>query len=267
MEKTIEDLKNIGFVYVGNWKINQDNKIYFDINAEYLNENHLLYAFEVNSIVKYIGITENTFGNRMTLYKSGHNEKSSGSTNKNVHNQIKELLESKKSVNIYLLKADAPCNFKGYEISLATGIEKSLIKAFDFEQNLWNKRGSKKGKQEKKTKNKGNTQQIVINEANCINGCYIKKTATNSHLKGKINFGNLAIESLPNYDDAVTIHLGEEVFQANFINANKRGGNNPMINSVVTGNWLEQNGIRVGNTFYIKICNRNTFYFYVNDVK
>ncbi len=266
MEKTIEDLKNIGFWYVGYWIKNDKDKLNYQINKEDLMKENLLYAFESDSIVRYIGITENTLKNRMSLYKSGHNEKSSGSTNKKVYKQIKELLENKKDVNIYILKDVAPCTFGGYEISLATGIEKSLIKAFDFEKTLWNKRGVKSEKSEK-TKNKTNSKNAIVMEKDCLNGYYVTKTATNAHLNGIINLGEVPVEALPNFGEIVNIHLGEEVIQANFINANQQGGYNPRINSVDISNWLNINNIGVGNTFYIKICNNNSFYFYINNIR
>ena len=268
MARNIKDLEDIGFLNVGEWKINQDNnRIYFDIDDKYLNEVHLLYAFAVNETVRYIGITENTLKNRMSLYKSGHNEKSSGSTNKNVYKQIKELLENKYTVNIYLLKDVAPCTFGGYEISLATGIEKSLIKAFDFEKTLWNKRGVKNSNIDKKINNKSNSKNVIVMDEDCKNAYYVTKTATTAHLGGIINFGEVPIESLPNYGEIVNVYLDDFVSQANFINANQQGGNNPRINSVNIGRWLTANHINVGNTFHIKICNNNSFYFYVNDIK
>lgn len=265
--KTIEDLLKIGFKKAGSWQLNPENRIKYVVENKYLILEHLLYAFESDSIVRYIGITENTLKNRMSLYKSGHNEKSSGSTNKKVYKQIKELLENKKDVNIYILKDVAPCTFGGYEISLATGIEKSLIKAFDFEKSLWNKRGVKSEKSGK-NKNKMNSENVIVIEEDCINGIYVTKTATVSHLRGKINLGNVPFESLPNFGEIVNIYLdGEDVFRANFINAEQQGKYNPMINSVAIEKWLNRNGIGVGNTFYIKICNNNSFHFYVKNIR
>jgi len=260
MEKTIEDLLTIGFENVGEWKLNHNNRIYFDIEPEYLDLEHLLYAFECDSIVKYIGITENTLKNRMDLYKSGHNE-SAGQTNKNVYKKIKNLLELKKIVRIYILKKEANCDFFGYKISLATGIEKSLIKAFDINNNLWNSRGTNiKSKKE-------NFQKNIIKDNDCKNRYDLIKVATISHLKyGIINLGEVPKEYLPNFGEIVNVYLGEIVFQANFINGNQQDGNNPRINSVTIGRWLDENNINVDDKFYIKICNNNSFHFYLNQI-
>lgn len=142
--KSIKDLEKVGFQNVGNWIINQSNKLEFIINInDMLNLNHLLYAFEANSIVKYIGITEKTLKERLRNYKGGHTAKS-GSTNKNVYSNIFDTLKAGFTVNIYILKENAPCDFMGFEISLATGIEKSLIKEFDLKEELWNIRGTNK---------------------------------------------------------------------------------------------------------------------------
>lgn len=141
--KTVKDLEKIGFKNIGYWFIDLKNKLQYKINDNLnLTESHLLYSFESNSIVKYIGITEQTLKERLSNYKNGYN-KTSGSTNKKVYSKIFKTLENGFTVNIWLLKDDAPCTFKGYEISLATGIEKSLIKDFNLKENLWNSRGTK----------------------------------------------------------------------------------------------------------------------------
>lgn len=144
--KTIEDLVEIGFFKVGYWYIDSNNKLSFEItDIINLNINHLLYSFESNSIVKYIGITEQTLKERLNNYKNGYN-KSAGSTNQKVYNKIIDTLKEGFTINIWILKDKAPCTFKGYEISLATGIEKSLIKEFNSKENLWNSRGTNKVK-------------------------------------------------------------------------------------------------------------------------
>ena len=143
--KTIEDLEKIGFRNIGYWFINDKDKLQFEIfNSNDLLISHLLYSFESNSIVKYIGITETSLKQRFGNYKSG-SLSTSGSTNRNVYRKIYETITNGFKVNIWMLKENAPCNFKGFEISLATGIEKSLIREFDLKENLWNSRGTKNG--------------------------------------------------------------------------------------------------------------------------
>jgi len=92
-----------------------------------------------------------------------------------------------------------------------------------------------------------------------MNEIIIKKIATFSHLQGNINISNVPIDLLPNVGEIVNIVLGDLVLQANFINANGY-----RINKVDIGLWLQENNIQVGNTFYIKITNKNTFSFYTN---
>lgn len=141
--KNIDDLIKIGFLKIGNWVIGKNDRIEFKIKDEYINHRNLLYAFEINNIVKYIGITEITIKERMNNYKSGHqNNLSAGSTNKKLNSKIKKEIEENKNVNIYILKNDTPIDYYGYKINLSTGIEKSLIEAFDFNNNLWNDRGT-----------------------------------------------------------------------------------------------------------------------------
>lgn len=87
----------------------------------------------------------------------------------------------------------------------------------------------------------------------------LEKVATLSHLEGKININNVPQYFLPNVGDIVNIILGEFITQATFINAGSF-----RINNVLIGNWLQQNNIGVGNTFYIRIINNNTFEFLIN---
>ena len=140
--KAIEELKRIGFRKVGHWIIDAKNRIHYEIYDKIdLDLSHLLYSFESNSVVKYIGITETTLKQRLDNYKSGITKKS-GSTNSKVYNKIHDTISSGFMINIWILKESAKCDYFGYEISLATGIEKSLIKAFDLKENLWNSRGT-----------------------------------------------------------------------------------------------------------------------------
>lgn len=96
-------------------------------------------------------------------------------------------------------------------------------------------------------------------EKKCNNEFIIEKIATNSHLQGNINIGKVPNEFLPNVGDLVHVVLDELVIQSNFIFADGF-----RINRVIIGNFLRQKNINIGNTFYIKICNNNTFYFYTN---
>lgn len=205
-EKTIQDLLRIGFIKVGYWELDQNSEIKFEIANEYLSTEHLLYAFECDERVKYIGITEVSLKNRMINYKNATEKKdTSGSTNKKVNKSIRDLLKLKKEVYIYILKNEAPCDYFGFSISLATGIEKSLISAFD-DGNLWNSRGVK-NTQTLDKKVKSNTglksNQIILK---------LGKEA----LKGWIIFKKEVDHLLPIESDDMDIFYKEEVIQGYF---------------------------------------------------
>lgn len=87
----------------------------------------------------------------------------------------------------------------------------------------------------------------------------IVKKATFSHLKGNINISQVPLHLLPDIGQIVDIILGNLVFQATFIHAGSF-----RINNVNIGNWLQENQIQVGDTYAIKIINKNTFEFLIN---
>lgn len=86
----------------------------------------------------------------------------------------------------------------------------------------------------------------------------LEKKATFSHLKGNINISNVPKHLLPNVGEIVKIVLADLITHSNFIFANGY-----RINNVLIGDWLKENNIEVGTTYYIKITNK-TFEFLFN---
>lgn len=264
MGKNIKELEKIGFVEVGEWMLNGDN-IDFNIVAD--NSVEILYSFvkiknEKKEVI-YIGKTIRTISNRLNGYKK---PSISQNTNIRLNKKIYELLTNNNSVKIYFFNCNDKLTYKNYQINLSAGLEDILIKMFNPEFNL---HGNKKIVEEVELDDKNIQLSSLKSEMDkdykCKNSFNLTKTATVSHLRGKINLGEVLINFLPNFGEIVNIYIGEIVFQANFINANQ-GGYNPMINSVTIGNWLVENNINVGNVFFIKICNNNSFHFYLNEV-
>lgn len=223
--KTIKDLENIGFENVGRWFLNEQNKgIDFNIEAEFLNIDDILYAFESNGIVRYIGITEQTLRARMINYKSGHEEnKSSGVTNRFVNREIKKLLLEETKVQIYILKGEADCKHYGFRISLSTGIEKSLIKSFDEDNNLWNKRGVL-NKNEKASKENNKTVKVV--KDGLPNNQMIFELGIEAFDKGFILFNNKVDNLLPLESEGMDIHYETKKISGWFT----RSGTNKKVN-------------------------------------
>ncbi|MEI8204322.1 MAG: hypothetical protein WCH34_14965 [Bacteroidota bacterium] len=159
--KTINHLIKIGFELAGKWikSTEKVNRIEFEIQKKYLEQSDLLYAFESNDNIYYIGKTDITLKERMNNYKAGKIDGTGGKTNKVVHEKILKLLDVEGFVNIYVLLNKLEYNYYGHKISLASGIEMSLISHFDSDI-LWNERGKKKNnvkiKQEIKISDKEN---------------------------------------------------------------------------------------------------------------
>ena len=131
-------LNDIGFVKVGEW---HKNETIFSHNIEnHLNEKKLLYTFSCNGEVLYIGKTTDTLKSRMTGYK---NANSTQKTNVRVKAKILELLEEKKTVEIYIFVDKAKLTYKGYNLCLASALEDILISQINPK---WNDRGVLKAK-------------------------------------------------------------------------------------------------------------------------
>lgn len=265
MGKSIEDLKEIGFKEIGEWILNGEN---IDFNIVEDNSLRILYSFvKVENRKKeviYIGKTIRTILNRMKSYRKPGN---SQSTNIRLNKQIYDLLINKNSVKIYFFNCNEEVIFKNLKINLSAGLEDILIKKFKPKFNLHgNKIIAEDVELDDKTIKFTSQKDFINNQDNCQNSYNVTKNVTNSHLKGIINFGEVPIEYLPNFGEIINIYLGEIVFQANFTNGNQQGGYNPRINSVGIGRWLVENNINIGNTFYIKICNNNSFNFHLNEV-
>jgi hypothetical protein len=137
----IEELIKIGFVLVGEWTYSlTPNKGLDFILIKHQKESDLLYSFECESEVYYIGKTEKSLKERMTNYKAGKNA-TAGSTNKLIYKNLLNLLNLGKKINIYVLLDDANISYHGIKISLSSGLESNLIKIFSKNQ-LWNLRST-----------------------------------------------------------------------------------------------------------------------------
>ena len=97
-------------------------------------------------------------------------------------------------------------------------------------------------------------------ESYCNNEFVLTKQATSSHLEGKINISGVPEENLPNIGQLVNVVLDEVVITANFILASSY-----RINKVEIGNWLQQKNVHVGDVYFIRICNRSTFTFFLHN--
>lgn len=235
--KTIKDLKEFGFIKAGHWFLSNNGRIDFKLEKQFELAEDILYSFESENSIRYIGITEQTLKSRMINYKSGHKEnKSSGYTNTFVNAKIKELLIKGQIVNIYFFKGEAECTFLGLRISLSTGIEKSLIKLFDFNENLWNSRGVKNTNKNLKDK----IIESAIKENELSNNQTIIKLGKESFDKGFILFKNDVDNLLPLDSEGMDIIYNGKVINGWFTRSfkNKKVNGHSELKDIINNNFV-----------------------------
>lgn len=140
------ELLKIGFKYIGNWELNNENKLKLIIKAndELLNTRGLYaYLLEdkdaiIKNTVKYIGIPESPLKpvkERLHRYET---EKRDGKTSKRVADNIRNTLLKGQNVSVYVLIPNDITTYNDINIDLVRGLEYPLINLFCCE---WNRRG------------------------------------------------------------------------------------------------------------------------------
>ena len=115
-------LIEIGFKCVGHWKLDNGRPV-CELTSQKETPN-VLYAFVSNGEIKYIGKTTQSIKGRMTSYQ---NPGPTQSTNIKNNKNIKNLLESGASVDIFILPDTGLLHYGSFHINLAAGLEDSLI--------------------------------------------------------------------------------------------------------------------------------------------
>ena len=109
-----------------------------------------------------------------------------------------------------------------------------------------------------------NENNILLTTKSQDNDCYTGfKAASNANLAGIINLSFIPQEFLPEFGSTVNVYLDNLTFESIFRNGNNNGQYDPRINSTLIGNWLTDR-INVNENFYVKVCKKNKFYFYVD---
>jgi len=126
MKEIIKKLNDIGFKKSGVWKI-CEHGINFEITED-IGEEEFLYCFVLNDEnIIYLGSSIKSIIKRFNGYK---NPSKSQRTNYKVNNEISDYLKEGKNINIYIFltsKIDN-CEYKGFKLNLALGLEPALIK-------------------------------------------------------------------------------------------------------------------------------------------
>jgi hypothetical protein len=129
-------LINLGFTLAGKWILKVDN-IDFVLN-DFKKSTDILYAFVSANELKYLGKTTKTLESRMKGYrKPGPSQ----FTNIRINALITKELQAENEVLIYILDASHLCEYMGYKVSLAAGLEDVFIRELNPK---WNFHGKKK---------------------------------------------------------------------------------------------------------------------------
>lgn len=115
-------LLEIGFEPVGHWLL-KDGTLDFNL-SRHASQRHVLYAFVSDGEVKYVGKTVQTLYARMYGYR---NPGSSQVTNLRNNASIRALLQQEAAVDILALPDNGLIHYGQFHLSLAAGLEDSLI--------------------------------------------------------------------------------------------------------------------------------------------
>lgn len=125
----------LGFCEVGSWSLYSElnSGVRFQLKA--LADERVIYAFTVDTRVKYIGVCDSsatTLKERMKRYQ----DRSGGGTNERVANLIQSKLSEESFVGILAWKPDNLLEVSGLRVDLVKGLENPLITAFQPEWNI-----------------------------------------------------------------------------------------------------------------------------------
>lgn len=130
----LESLTEIGFRKVGEWKLTGDN-IDIEINEE-SNSKNILYSFVSEGEPLYIGKTTQQLKKRMYGYK---NPGPTQTTNIRNNRNLKEMLQTGKIVELYVLPDHGLLHFGKFHLNLAAGLEDSIVKTLSPKWNVTGK--------------------------------------------------------------------------------------------------------------------------------
>ena len=130
-----EVLLRAGFLFLGEWVPGGDGGLRLDAKAP---SDAGVYAFIVDDVVMYVGLTERGLHARLEGYRRGHERQK---TNARVKALIEEALVAGKRVKV-LVATPEPMSWKGLPITTAAGLEAGLIAMIQPEWNILGVRSS-----------------------------------------------------------------------------------------------------------------------------
>jgi hypothetical protein len=127
----IEVLVDAGFTRLGAWLLDKSGRIALDTPAP---RDAGVYAFVVDGLVKYVGVSRAGIRSRMSNYRLGQTGQK---TSARVHLIINEHATAGKMVEVYVAMPP-PLEWNGLPVITSAGLEAGLIKMI---QPPWNKMG------------------------------------------------------------------------------------------------------------------------------
>lgn len=132
MSDGLQTLIDLGFEMAGEWQLLR-TMVTCSL-TRHATESSILYAFVSSERVLYIGKSVRTLSQRMYQYqKPGPTQR----TNIRNHANIKQILELSESVQIYAFAPKEQLDYRGIPVSLAAGLEDTLISRL---KPVWNLR-------------------------------------------------------------------------------------------------------------------------------
>lgn len=126
-------LEEAGFRLAGSWSLEDSMPVCRIVH--HAADSHVLYAFVSGREVLYIGKTVRPLSRRMYNYqRPGPTQRTSIAN----HGHLRRLLESGHRVDLYVLVDNLNLEHAGFRVSLAAGLEDTLIAAV---RPPWNKMG------------------------------------------------------------------------------------------------------------------------------
>jgi hypothetical protein len=115
-----EVLLRAGFSFLGEWTTDGDGEFRLDAQAP---ADAGVYAFVVDDLIKYVGLTQRGLRNRLDGYRRGYERQP---TNARVKKLINAALAEGKRVKV-LVATPEPQAWKGLPVNTAAGLEAGLI--------------------------------------------------------------------------------------------------------------------------------------------
>ena len=271
LKLTAEDLLELGFRDLALWTFSENgNGIEYrldgwspKVDGLLLDEMNSLYAFVQGSRVEYIGKTARTLRERFQGYRRPG---PSQTTNRRNNENIRRALASSQEVRIFVFNPPSKLRFGSFDISIAAGIEDSLIAAFSPP---WNR----PGRDRLLTEEAEREQQDEPAAPDLLDGSGLVSTAMPAkragfqiklgqayYRQGIINPGVEASHHLGAENEPICIRFGdgaESVISRINRTANRSGSVRIFYKGLTVALWFQKH-FALGDTVNVNIIDRNT---------